>query len=71
MSSIDDRIVSIKFDNASFEANIKTTLGSLEALKKSLNFGSALKGLSDLDKAGKNINIKVDNASFEIGRAHV
>lgn len=65
MSSIDDRIVSIKFDNASFEANIKTTLGSLEALKKSLNFGSAIKGLADLDKAGKSINIKVDNASFD------
>lgn len=65
MSSIDDRIVSIKFDNASFEANIKTTLSSLEALKKGLNFGSAIKGLSDLDKAGKSINIKVDNASFD------
>jgi tape measure domain-containing protein len=57
MSSIDERVVHMKFDNAQFEAGIKTTLTSLEALNKGLQLQGATKGLSDLSSAAKNVNL--------------
>lgn len=57
MSSIDDRVVNMKFDNAQFEHGVKTTLASLEALNKSLKLEGATKGLSDLDAAGKSVQL--------------
>lgn len=68
MSSIDEKIVSIKFNNAQFEAGIKTTMSSLDGLKKSLNFEAGVKALGDLDKAGKNITPpKFDGTAFNNG----
>lgn len=57
MSSIDERVVSMKFDNAQFEAGIKTTLASLEALNKSLKMENAGKGLADLNAAGQKVQL--------------
>ena len=57
MSNIDERVVSMKFDNAQFEHGIKTTLASLDALNKSLKLEGATKGLSDLNNAGKNVQL--------------
>ena len=37
MSSVDDRIVEMKFDNAQFEAGVKQTLKSIESLKTSVD----------------------------------
>jgi tape measure domain-containing protein len=68
MSSIDERIVSIKFNNAQFEAGIKTTMSSLDGLKKSLNFEAGIKGLNDLDAAGRKITPpKFDGTAFNNG----
>jgi hypothetical protein len=57
MSSIDDRVVEMKFDNAQFEQGIKTTLASLDALNKSLKLEGATKGFSDLDAAGRSVHL--------------
>lgn len=57
MSSIDERAVHMKFDNAQFEAGVKTTLGSLDALNKGLKLEGATKGLSDLNAAGKKVDL--------------
>lgn len=52
MSGIDNRIVTMKFDNAQFEQNAKTSLGTLGKIKEALNFGNiasgAMKGLSSI-----------------------
>ena len=49
---IDNRVVSMKFDNASFASKAQATLNVLEKLKKSLDFKSAGKGFaSGLDLA--------------------
>ena len=49
---IDNRVVSMKFDNASFASKAQATLNVLEKLKKSLDFKSAGKGFaSGLDSA--------------------
>lgn len=56
MSSVDNRIVAMKFDNAQFERGVNTTLGSLDRLKNSLNFTGAAKGLDDIQASANSTN---------------
>lgn len=51
MPSVDDRIVRIEFDNASFERKIDQTLKSLAQLDQALRMEGAGKGLEDIAKA--------------------
>ena len=55
MSAIDSRVVQMKFDNAQFEAGVKTTLASLQALNKGLKLEGATKGLQDLGTASSGL----------------
>lgn len=57
MSSIDQRIVEMQFDNKQFESGIQTSMSSLDKLKKTLKFDDASKSLSDLEKVGKNFSL--------------
>src|SRR5690606_14009388 len=57
MSSIDERIVDMKFNNGAFESNAKKTLSTLETLKKGLNLDGAKKSLSGLAAEGKRFNL--------------
>lgn len=57
MSSIDERVVSMKFDNSQFQKGISTTMSSLEKLKGGLNLSGAAKSISELDAAGKRFNL--------------
>jgi tape measure domain-containing protein len=57
MSSIDERVVEMNFDNGKFENGVKTTLGSLGKLKEGLNLGESAKSLSDLQGAGDRFNL--------------
>ena len=57
MSSIDEKVVSAKFNNASFEANAKQTLGTLSALAKGFKLDNASKGLDAVSAAAKNANL--------------
>ena len=56
-SSIDERVVGMKFDNAQFEQGIKQTLASLDALNKSLKLDGATKGLGDVNSAAHNMQL--------------
>lgn len=55
--NIDERIVSMEFNNKQFENGVKTSVSTLDKLKASLNFGGAEKGLSDIAAAGKNFDL--------------
>jgi tape measure domain-containing protein len=57
MSSIDDRVVKMEFDNKQFEAGTKQTMDSLGALNKTLQMEGATKGLTDIQAAGKNVQL--------------
>lgn len=57
MSSIDERVVNMTFNNKQFEAGVKQTTSSLDGLKKSLDMADATKGLNDLDAAGKKFSL--------------
>ena len=63
---IDERIVSIEFDNKHFEQNVGDTLQSLNSLKKSLNFDGAAKGLDGINTATKKIDMS--NLSLAIDK---
>lgn len=51
MSTIEDRIVSLKFDNRQFEQGVKQTQKSLLGLNKSLKMEGASKGMGDLSRS--------------------
>jgi tape measure domain-containing protein len=53
MPSVDDRIVRIEFDNASFERKINDTLHSLGQLDAALKLEGATKGLAGIEQAAK------------------
>lgn len=50
-TTIDERVVEMRFDNKLFEQNIQTSLSSLDKLKKSLNLEGAAKGLETVNDA--------------------
>jgi hypothetical protein len=57
MSSIDNRIVSMKFDNAGFDQKATATMGVLDKLKASLKFPGASKGLEEVSAAASKVDL--------------
>lgn len=57
MSGVDDRIVSMKFDNMNFERKLSETLASLEKLRKSLDFNNATRGMQNLTTSANGVNL--------------
>lgn len=55
MSSVDNRIVNMQFNNSGFESGVKTTLNSLKTLNESLKMKNATNGLSEVDKSLKGL----------------
>lgn len=53
--SIDERIVEMQFNNQQFESGVRSTLGSIDKLKSSLNFDKSSKGLSGLSAAASSL----------------
>lgn len=62
---VDEKVVSMKFDNKQFEANVKTSMGTIDKLKSSLNFKGASKSLEDLEKASKKVSFDDIAASVQ------
>lgn len=57
MAGVDDRVVSMQFDNAQFEQRLATTLKGLDDLNKHLDFTAAQRNLGDLSAAGDRFNL--------------
>lgn len=57
MSTIDERVVAMRFQNSQFEQGIKQSSKSLEDLKKNLNLDGSKKGLQDLASYAKNFTL--------------
>lgn len=53
---IDERVVSMQFDNKNFERNVSQTMSTLDKLKQKLNLPGTYKALDDLNAASKKIN---------------
>ena len=65
MSSIDERIVQMRFDNKQFESGVQTSIKSLANLKKGLNLDASAKSLANLEKTGKSFSLESIGASVE------
>mgnify|MGYP002568961830 CR=1 FL=1 len=57
MSSIDERVVQMQFENSQFEKGIKETVKSLGLLKKNLNLDSAADSIEHLQKVGDSFSL--------------
>lgn len=64
-TTIDQRVVEMRFDNQHFEKNVQTSMSTLEKLKQSLNLTGASKGLESINAAAKNNNMGALGASVE------
>ena len=67
-TTVDEKIVEMQFDNRQFEANVKTSLNTIERLKKSLKFEKTSVGLEKIGKAAKELD--VSQLERSIGRAN-
>lgn len=56
-TTIDSKVVEMRFDNRHFESNVSTTMSTLDKLKQKLHFSGATKGLENVGNAAKNVNM--------------
>ena len=51
--TVDERVISMQFNNRNFEQNVATTMATLDKLKQKSNLDGAVKGFQNLDNAAK------------------
>ena len=56
-TTIDQKVVEMRFDNKNFENNVSTTMSTLDKLKQKLNFTGASKGLEDVSASAKKVDM--------------
>ena len=59
MSTIDQRVVEMRFDNKQFESGVATTMSTLDKFKQALNLTGATKGLNDVGDAAKRFDMSM------------
>lgn len=64
-TTIDQKVVEMRFDNREFERNVSTTVSSVEKLKRTLNMPEAAKGLENVGSAVKSINFNPLTSAVE------
>ena len=80
-TTIDNKVVEMSFNNENFEKNVNQSLGTLDKLKKSLNFEGATKGFDNLEKASGRLsfdnlsesieNVKLKFSALEMGLYYI
>ena len=68
-TTIDSKVVEMRFDNKHFESNVQTSMSTLEKLKQKLNLSGASKGLENINTAAKNVNMSGLGAGVEAVQA--
>lgn len=56
-TTVDSRVVEMRFDNKQFESGVATTISTLEKFKQKLNLDGATKGMENIDAAAKKVNL--------------
>ena len=57
MTVIDDKVVAMSFESSKFESGVNKAITSLDKLKASLTFKGATKGLDEVSKAAKGLQL--------------
>ena len=68
-TTIDQRVVEMRFDNKHFENNVQTTMSTLDRLKQSLNLTGASKGLENVNAAASKVNFSGITSGIETVQA--
>lgn len=68
MSTIDRRVVEMRFDNKQFESGVATTMSTLDKFKQSLNLTGATKGLENVSSAARRCDISALGTAVETVR---
>ncbi|MBR5780369.1 MAG: tape measure protein [Bacteroidales bacterium] len=63
---VDERVVSMQFDNKQFERGVATSMSTLEKLKQSLNLSGAVKGMEEISKTAKGVDLSPINKGVEV-----
>jgi tape measure domain-containing protein len=64
-TSIDNKVVTIKFDNEKFNTNVSNTMGLIEKFKAKLNFGGSVKGIDEVNKNVSGVNVGPIGAAID------
>ena len=56
-TTVDSKVVEMRFDNKQFENGVSETMSTLDKLKQSLSFKGATKGFEDIDAAARGVNM--------------
>ena len=64
-TTIDQKVVEMRFDNKNFETNVATTMSTLDKFKQKLNLSGASKGLENINNASKKIDMSGLGSSVE------
>ena len=68
-TTIDEKVVEMRFDNKHFETNVQGTLSTLDKLKQSLNLTGASKGLENVNTAANKVNFSGMSSAIETVQA--
>ena len=68
---VDERVVSMQFDNKQFEKNVSTTLSTIDKLKQALNFKGASKGIDETTTGMSGIGSAVQAVSTKFSAMQV
>ena len=64
-TTIDEKVVEMRFNNKQFEAGVATSMSTLDKLKKSLNLDGAAKGFDNLSSAAKKCDVSAIGKAAE------
>ena len=64
-TTIDEKVVEMRFDNKHFEANVQTSISTLDKLKNSLDLNGAAKGLENINDAARKCDMSTLGKSVE------
>ena len=64
-TTIDERVVSMEFDNSDFERNVKTSMSTLDKLKKKLRFDDTADSFNELEKSSRRVKFNGINEALD------
>lgn len=65
-TTIDQRVVEMRFDNKQFERGVSDTMSTLEKLKQKLNFKGAVQGVESVNSAARNVQSNMGGLSSSV-----
>ena len=64
-TTVDERVVEMRFDNKQFEQNVQTSLSTIDKLKSALKFDGATKGLESVNDAARKCDFSPLSSAVE------